>query len=339
MAEPSFPILKDILLSKLKTANTIAFVGLSKNAGKTSALNWVLAHSANLCNGVLTTGLDGEDIDQVYGNAKPKVILPTNTIYSTFSEEIAKQSANLSVLQKLPFKAGPKRLWLVQTLTPVETQIVGTASVKEQLQLTEIMKSFGADRVLIDGSLDRKSIVSSPLVDSVIAVASPLAGNIDQIIKGLQILHLMSAIPKTMELSSTELTNTICYRANATFHTEFQSLLGKEKDLLRLLTETCEWLYIPGAITNSVFDKIKSTLKEKVQKVILKHPTQLSVDLDKLSWLMQKIRLEVLNPLILTGFMVNSFSVSGNHVDCEKLRNCVRFAFPSMPVVDISEIE
>ncbi len=57
-------------------ASITALIGLSKNAGKTSFLNWLSAHLEITQAGIITTGRDGEDFDLVSKQKKPKVFIP-----------------------------------------------------------------------------------------------------------------------------------------------------------------------------------------------------------------------------------------------------------------------
>ena len=62
----------------------ISIVGMAKNAGKTTALNYLLeeAMDEGLRLGVTSTGRDGEGTDVVTGTDKPRVFLDTDTIVS-----------------------------------------------------------------------------------------------------------------------------------------------------------------------------------------------------------------------------------------------------------------
>lgn len=62
----------------------ISIVGMAKNAGKTTALNYLIeeAMDEGLVLGVTSTGRDGEGTDLVTGTEKPRVFLDTGTIVS-----------------------------------------------------------------------------------------------------------------------------------------------------------------------------------------------------------------------------------------------------------------
>ncbi|MEG0661801.1 MAG: hypothetical protein RR472_00835, partial [Anaerovoracaceae bacterium] len=66
------------LLYDLKTKyKTVSIVGMAKNAGKTTALNYLIeeAMDEGMILGITSTGRDGESTDVVTGTDKPKVFL------------------------------------------------------------------------------------------------------------------------------------------------------------------------------------------------------------------------------------------------------------------------
>ena len=73
------------LLYDLSTKyKTLSIVGMAKNAGKTTALNYLIeeADDEGIRLGITSTGRDGETQDLVTGTEKPKVFLYEDTIVS-----------------------------------------------------------------------------------------------------------------------------------------------------------------------------------------------------------------------------------------------------------------
>ena len=73
------------LLEQLKGRyKVLSIVGMAKNAGKTTALNYILeeAMDEGMLLGVTSTGRDGESSDLVTGTEKPRVFLDAGTLVS-----------------------------------------------------------------------------------------------------------------------------------------------------------------------------------------------------------------------------------------------------------------
>ncbi len=330
---------KDKILNGIfsKNKKITAIVGLSKNSGKTTFLNWLLSKS-NIDNcGIITTGRDGEELDLVSGNKKPKVLIPENFYYTTLSHEISQNSHFLEVIEKLPFFATGKPLWLVKTHAEIEAEIVGPASVKSQLDLAKHILEKGANHIFIDGALDRKSIALSNDIDSLILVVSPVAGNLDTIINELNKIYLLTKIP--LETHQNVASENICFwRENEIMELPFKFLFGNEKSLLEKFAENNpDKVYFPGAITEKSFVKIIPVLKNA--KISIKHPLNLHLSDFQLKKLFELTDVTTQIKFHLEGIAVNSYGVHGNSFDCNEMRTKIRNSFSEIPVTDIYEWE
>jgi len=322
-------------------------VGLSKNAGKTTVLNWLVNAGLFKKTGIITTGRDGEDIDVIEGHKKPKVYVPASSLYTTGAAEINRNSAWLSVREKLPYKAGGKNLWLVEAKVDIESEVIGPPSVREQIEIAKIILSHGADHIFIDGSLDRKAISAAIEVDSLIIVTSSVYGNLPSLQKELSRLYELSGLSRWVEeRDKLQSLNKITIGLHSAqedhdgrlFALTYKSLLGHEKDLvgkLRKLGGNAAFVYLPGSLTERSFKIIKTVLGELPElKIVINHPFNLKIDDHALQ--VFKDRLFALNSMDIAGVAVNSFAVDGNHIDCELLRESVRREV-TFPVIDVQE--
>ncbi len=327
------------LQSGLKLDSGIyTIAGICKNSGKTSFLNWVLAQNSKYPFGVLTTGRDGEEIDLVYGNPKPAVRLPASTIFSSTSGAIDKLGSAVDVLQKLPFQAGTKKLWLLKALRDLETEIVGPANALAQVQTAELMQTLGAEIVLIDGSLDRKSIALNDKVKGIFLVVGSSFGDIDKISFELARLVQLSHIPEytNNHTSLNEDSVSFC-QENRWQDMKINSLLGNEQEVMNILAhEKPDKLYIPGAISDTVLNGIKPALKD-IRDIITRHSLQLHLNKTNLEYLVSSHNMYTLKPFRIVAIIVNSWSVKGNHLDSKILRDRIRQQVNSVPVIDICE--
>jgi len=350
-------------------------VGLSKNAGKTTFLNWLMEKSSFAVKGVITTGRDGEDLDILEKVRKPRVSIPVGTIFTVRACELQRLSGFLEVLEKLPFKAGGENIWLVRTDTTLEVEIVGPPSVVEQIETARRILSHGAEHVFIDGSLDRKAIGSSPLVDSLIITGSPVIGALPVLKKGYKNLYDLTGIEEATGLLTAdkleglrsedhirilfnplkksirdrkqedkigdELVGELLVKSPEWVRLPFKTLLGHEKELLNLLKSKGRrpfLIYVPGSLTERSFQLLKGTIQELPGlKIIVKHPFHIQVTEQSLHWLKQKNLLLTLKRMEIAGLIVNSFAVNGNHIDCEQFRRSIREEF-HLPVVDVMEV-
>ena len=80
MAEPEAS-----LIDRIASYDSVAIVGLAKNAGKTECLNYILRglHDCGLTPAVTSIGVDGEQTDAVSHTRKPEITLFEETVFVT----------------------------------------------------------------------------------------------------------------------------------------------------------------------------------------------------------------------------------------------------------------
>ena len=91
------------LLKELSTKyKTLSIVGMSKNAGKTTALNYLIeeAMDEGLKLGITSTGRDGETQDLVTGTEKPRVYLDVDTLVAVPALLYELSDAGLEVVKR-----------------------------------------------------------------------------------------------------------------------------------------------------------------------------------------------------------------------------------------------
>ncbi len=331
--------------------------GLSKNAGKSTLLNWLISNCKGDLLGVVTTGRDGESYDvmaEITGkeaNFKPSIYVPGNALFVTGTDIIRKNSSSITIKEKLPYKAAGRNLWLVKADVPIETEILGPGSVTEQISIADRMLSYGAKHIFIDGSFDRKAIALSPKVDNILIAVSPCAGNLERIQTQIDELNLLTScntisIPEEKALSKSKivLNNSQGIKHIALIKsysppeikvTPFSRLIGHENELLELLDkDKPDTIYLPTSVTENSFKIIAGKLFSSNLSVIIPHPLMLFLGIDSLAKLLP--RLKTIRKLSLKAISVNSFAADGNHLDCSLLRKTVRNR-TDLPVVDVME--
>lgn len=315
---------------------TIAIVGISKNSGKTSFLNWFIYNLNSEKIFVTTTGRDGEDTDLVTGQAKPKVYLPKNTFFTSFSYVINEQSSCLKVIKKLPNRVIGKELWLYKTLEDIKTEVVGPTTLREQEILVNNFDSDKLDYFIIDGSLDRKSICLSEKTTDIFLIIGASAGSYSEIIEQAENLSYYTQLKSF----SIEKNNTITYflKNRKIVSTDLASIYSNESFISEILLNNPEWIYFPGAITDHSWNKLSKRFMEYQGKLIFEHPLNINIKFSELKRFLRSKDLytRLRFPISLVG--VNSFSVYDMHIDADKLRSSIKKIFNDIPVIDITEL-
>ena len=159
------------LLRELSTKyKTLSIVGMSKNAGKTTALNYLIeeAMDEGIKLGVTSTGRDGETQDLVTGTEKPRVYLDEGSLVAVPSFLYEMSDAGLEVIKRTDYSTAIGTLLICRVREAGYVQVAGPVINAEQKMLCEDMLREGCDLVLIDGAIDRKTIASPDTSDAII---------------------------------------------------------------------------------------------------------------------------------------------------------------------------
>ncbi len=328
-----------VTLGTKKINLLVAVIGICKNAGKTTLLNWLLQKVENTPLGVITTGRDGEDVDLVTNESKPKIHLPANVFFSTFAEEIERHSPHLEVMEKLLYRAGGRNLWLARTTQALQVEIVGPATAESQVELANHILSLGAKQVFIDGSFDRKAISLQEQIDALILVISPAMGKEKEILSEINRLYSLSEIRMAHSKWKSPY---ICYRTEKGKwkQTEYKSLLSQEKEILQSLSdiEGLHTLYIPCTISDRGFPILKSFLQHFDGVLMIRHPNLLHISHANLDWILENTNIQTIHPFRLKAIAVNSYAFNNHHVHSDKLRSTIRNCVKKLPIIDVKEI-
>ena len=148
----------------------ISIVGMAKNAGKTTALNYLIeeAMDEGLTLAVTSTGRDGEGTDVVTGTDKPRVYLDQGTIVSVPKQLYELADAGLEILRMTEYGTSLGQIMLCRVADAGYVQVAGPVINAQHITMCEEMLALGADLVLIDGAIDRKSIAAPDISDAII---------------------------------------------------------------------------------------------------------------------------------------------------------------------------
>ncbi len=327
-------------LIESKSNKVIAIIGLSKNAGKTSVLNWILTHCKGFDYGVLSTGRDGEERDTVYATPKPAVHLPPNCLFCCDTSSLDAHGSAIRIIQKLPWKAGNRQLWLAESTSAIDTEIFGPSNVGAQTECIRLMQQHGAKKILVDGSIDRKSIVLSSIVNSSFLVAGASYGSLAKIMEELRRLQRLCHIPLTSSPPSIAMQSkeSILYKSKGRWmDTGARSLIGHESLVLDLLQQNVAQIYIPGAFTSSSYGKLARAIDSSDTVIVIRHPHVLQLDGGTVERFLRIYKLRTLNPLIISLIALNTSAVGAEPLDAERMRVEVKQEFSGYLVMDIME--
>lgn len=324
---------------------TISIVGMAKNAGKTTALNYLIeeAMDEGIVLGITSTGRDGESTDLVTGTDKPRVFLDADTIVSVPTQLYELADAGLEILRMTEYGSSIGQIMLCRVVNSGYVQIAGPVINASHQKMCEEMLQMGAELVLIDGAIDRKSIAAPGTSDAIIlSTGAVLSRSMKKVIEetahtvGLYRLPCMEDGEDkdniTKHLGEERLMIT---GGGKTRMLDRTTGLGAGKFLDGQIDENTEYIYVPGAFTQSVVADINPKNLKNIT-FILKDPTKIFID--SVSWgqLRKKgLKVKVLENINVAAITVNPSAPGGYAFEHEELLRGMQEAIPDIPVIDV----
>lgn len=326
---------------------TVSIVGMEKNAGKTTALNYLLeeAYDEGLRVGVTSTGRDGETTDVVFETDKPKVYLFEDTIVTVPEQLYGLAETSLEILKRTSSRTALGQVLLCRVAKSGYVQIAGPGSIMDHKRLCAQMMACGLDMILIDGAIDRKSIADPATSDAVIlATGAVISRRINRVVE--ETVHVVNVY--NSPVVSDETLRSILEKEDRdvfrilTVDKDYnvaqvpaRTALGAGAKVNEAITEDTRFVYIPGAITEAILDKI-SLAKLKQVTIVLPNPTKVFVS--AMRWQQLKklgLKVQVMEDIKVAAVTVNPFSPLGYSFDRDELLKIMRDALPGMPVIDV----
>ena len=327
---------------------TVSIVGMAKNSGKTTALNYFIeeAMDEGLLLGVTSTGRDGEATDLVTGTDKPRVYLYSGTLVSVPTQLYELADAGLEILRMTNYHTSIGQIMLCRVVDSGYVQIAGPVNTADHKRLCREMFDHGAEMVLIDGAIDRKSIAAPETSDAIIlATGAVLSRSIKRVVEetahivGLYQLPELEPGESRSLLESGPMDRLVILDRGvnglAARVLDLKTGLSASRFLDDELTDDSESIFIPGALTNSVIADINPEKLKRI-KVILKDPTKIFID--SMNW--QQLRKKgftayVLDNITVAAVTVNPMAPLGYAFGHEELRSAMEGALKGIPVIDV----
>ena len=293
----------------------MSIVGMCKNAGKTTMLNWLLSHTGRQqILGLTSIGRDGESTDVVTGTEKPSIFVPAGTLIATAKDMIRLGDVTKEILVTTGIPTPLGEVIILRARSDGYVQLAGPSITTQLREVSRIFFELGATQSIIDGALGRKSLGARNVADGIVlCTGASYHMNMDKVIEDTANFCRLMDLPKAETLPP-------------------EAAEGLEN----CLKEHGE-AYIPGALTDTmVIPLLRSGLLRKSRlvvadpsKVLLKPDT-----LDKLA--VREVALQTRDAARTLCVTVNPVSAYGWKFDkdvfIDRMRQSVK-----VPVINVKE--
>ena len=169
-----------------RAVTTISVIGMAKNAGKTVALNRLLIESQenNTLVALTSIGRDGELEDVVTGTDKPGIEVVPGMIVATTDVCMSRSDARMEILETTGERSSMGNVLILRVRQRGKVEIAGPDTSRGIHHVCLRMMALGADKVLVDGALDRKSSASPAVTEAtILSTGAVVDRDLDRVVK------------------------------------------------------------------------------------------------------------------------------------------------------------
>jgi hypothetical protein len=299
-------------------ARRIAVIGLVKNAGKTTVVNALMANVAQRF-GLTSLGLDGERTDHLTGLAKPRIVPPPGTLVATTTGSLDRSHCHLRSVEEMPFRTALGRVVIgVAGERGEAVEVSGPTTLRQVRATADRLLELGAERVLVDGAINRLGSASPRVSDGLImATGAILAERLEEVVQITAATFDMLTLPQADEAlrralrghdpAATRLLSLDAAGEQQPLH--LPSLIGQgvavAREVERLGTQT---LVVGGALTQDFVDDFLRVLPPRRSlRLVVRDATVLILPATTVARLRRRLQIEVLHPLRVLAVTTNPF--------------------------------
>jgi hypothetical protein len=325
----------------------VAVMGMTKNTGKTVALNHLLACAAaeHVDVGLTSIGRDGEEADAVFSFPKPPVVVWPGTVVATARDTLLRSKVRTRLLGGSGIASPMGEIVLVKALERGEMEVAGASrSHDQQLVITQLQRC-GASQVFLDGALGRSHHASPALADGVVlATGAAIGGGIGDVLRKTRDRLAILSIPEAdaaLRAPCAELfaaqgvglwtrDGAPLWRAPIASLNAGDALLTHDRDGVGRVAVT-------GAVGRKLWAALLTLAERRAGlQVLVADGTRLFVEASDLGALAARgATLVAWRGIRLAGVTVNPFSPLGGHFDAAELLAAARRAFPQHAMCDV----
>ncbi|MDR2295452.1 MAG: ParA family protein [Clostridiales Family XIII bacterium] len=322
----------------------VSVVGMAKNTGKTTTLGALIAEAREmgLRLGVTSVGRDGESEDLVTGTSKPKVFLPEGALVTVPKGLYAFAEAGLEILRMTEHRTALGQVMICRAVCEGYAQVAGPVSATAQVGVCAELLALGADMVLIDGAVDRRSVAAPHASDAVIlATGAALSGRMSEVAaETAHTVELYSLPTLRDEAALAEMAKhagekRILCLGGETKVLDLKTGLAAGADIGAAIDASGRYICLPGALTRNLAEGIPASLL-KTAAFVVTDPTKIFID--RLAWrrlCAKGLRVFVQSSAAIVAITVNPYSPAGFSFDSAELVRTVGAAVGDIPVVDV----
>ena len=303
------------LIQQLQSVRSMSIVGMCKNAGKTTMLNWLLAHSGRgRVLGLTSIGRDGESTDVVTGTEKPSIFVPAGTLIATAKDMLWLGDVTKEILVSTGIPTPLGEVIIMRARSDGYVQLAGPSITTQLKSVSQTFFDLGAEQSIIDGALGRKSLGARQVAEGIVlCTGASYHMRMEKVIADTVSIYRIMNLPKAQTVPA-----------------------APDGTLEQCLKEQGEAL-VTGALTDSmVLPMLRAGVLRK-NRLVVADPSKVLLSPDTLDKMqLREVRLETAEAARTLCITVNPVSAYGWKFDKDEFRARLQEAV-DIPVINVKE--
>ncbi|HEU4702890.1 MAG TPA: hypothetical protein VFS37_10445 [Conexibacter sp.] len=331
----------------IEPAVRVALVGLAKNTGKTVALGAILSEleARGETIGVTSIGRDGEASDALDDAiAKPPIRLPAMALVATTEPLLERSEARTEVAVRTEHRTPLGRVVVARLLERGAVEVAGPTAAQDVGEVVETMRRLGAERLLVDGSIDRRAGASPRLADGVVmSTGAVLSADLDQLVRrtkaAVELLTLPALADAALHARAAGLTaSALLCDGGQTIPLPSQIVHDRVEEVVPLLRVRADVraVVVRGALVEPLLDQLGRVRRSAPLTVVADDATRVFLSRGTVArYRVRGLELAVLQPIPLLAVTTNPVAPLRHRFDPHELRARIAAELPGVPVLDV----
>jgi len=305
----------------LNNYNIISVVGNSKNAGKTTVMNYYLEQIDNLV-AITSIGLDGEEIDQVTNLEKPQIIVKPGYLVATAKDTLQNFTCDYEILKETNITTSIGKVLIVKINSLGKALVAGPARVTDMEKLINELSDYQLSKIIIDGAFSR-DVFAKITQATILVIGANYSPDINSVIKNAKLLYQKLSIKSSIDKD-------YCFGDKISFidnlnnqiFLDYSSIIGNVDKFFSLPLEDIILVHFPKSLTNKFVERLIVERKRCKFSLLIDSPINIQLNSDTLEKLFKlKNEIFVMNPIDVALVCYNPVSPMGYEYNNDEFKS------------------